>query len=295
MRGTIHLATARDCLALRPLVQPVLERALKSNFAKRLPGVDYGELAAAGRALLADEPRTFTDVRRELGNRWPGAEAQALGYSVSYLVPLVQPPPRGLWQRSGQTTWLTTEAWLGESLEANPSADAMVLRYLAAFGPASVMDVQAWCGLTRLREVVERLRPHLVTFRDERGVELFDLPDAPRPDPETPAPVRFLPQYDNVFLSHVDRSRIVPDEARGLAARENGFVRTFLLDGFMAGTWRLERGRKVTTLRVTPNELWSKRDHNAVLQEATRLLDFLTAESETQEVVIAPPINSRRS
>ena len=144
-------------------------------------------------------------------------------------------------------------------LARRPSIDKMVLRYFAAFGPASAMDVQAWCGLTRLREVVERLRPQLVTFRDERGVELFDVPDAPRPDPETPAPVRFLPQYDNVFLSHADRSRIASEEARGYTMRENGFVSQFLLDGFIAGTWRLKREGKAALLRVTPARRWPKR------------------------------------
>ena len=290
MRGTIHLATERDCLELRPLMKPVYDRALTSNFAKRLPGVDFAELAEAGRALLSGEPRTFADVRRELDGRWPDAETQALGYSVSYLVPLIQPPPRGLWHQSGTTRWVTTERWFGKPMASRPSLDAMVLRYLATFGPASVMDVQAWCGLTRLREVVERLRPQLMTFRDERGVELFDLPDAPRPDPETPAPVRFLPQYDNVFLSHADRTRIVSNEARGLAARENGFVSTLLLDGFIAGTWRLKREGKAATLRVVPYARWAKRDQNAVLAEATRLLAFIAADSATRDVVLEPPI-----
>jgi len=290
MRGTIHLATARDCLDLRPLMKPVYDRALKSNFTKRLPGVDFGELAEIGHVLLSGEPRTFAEVRRELDGRWPDADTQSLGYSVSYLVPLVQTPPRGLWHRSGQTRWVTTERWLEKPIAARPSLDAMVLRYLAAFGPASVMDVQAWCGLTRLREVVERLRPRLVTFRDERGVELFDLPEAPRPDPETPAPVRFLPQYDNVFLSHADRTRIVPEEARNLGARENGFVSQFLLDGFIAGTWRVKREVKAATMNVTPGRRLSKRDKNAVLEEATRLIEFVAADAASREAVLEPPI-----
>ncbi len=290
MRGTIHLSTARDCLDLRPLMKPVYDRGLKSNFAKRLPGLDLDQLAEAGRALLSGEPRTFAELRGELGSRWPAAEPQALGYSVSYLVPLVQPPPRGLWHRSGQTKWATTERWFAKRMARRPSIDAMVLRYLAAFGPASVMDVQAWCGLTRLREVVERLRPQLVTFRDERGVELFDLPDAPRPDPETPAPVRFLPQYDNVFLSHADRARIAPEETRGFTMRENGFLSQFTLDGFIGGTWRLKREGKSALLRVTPARRWPKRDQNAVLAEATRLIEFMSAEAASREVILEPPI-----
>lgn len=113
-------------------------------------------------------------------------------------------------------------------------------RYLAAFGPASVKDMQIWAGLTRLREAFDRLGPRLVTFRDEHGVELFDLPDAPRPDSDTPAPPRFLPEFDNLLLSHADRTRVVPDELRGSTWRGNIPYRALLVDGFLAGAWRLD-------------------------------------------------------
>jgi hypothetical protein len=208
MRTTVHLVSVRDYLTLRLLVQPVLERVFRGQFGRALAGVDLGEVAAAGRALLEERPRARAELRSLLVEHWPGHDADGLGEGVGYLVPLVQVPPRGVWGKSGQATLALTETWLERPLAPDPSPDEMIVRYLAAYGPASAKDVQTWCGLTRLREVTERLRPRLRVFRDENGQELFDVPDAPRPDPDTPAPARFLPEYDNVLLSHADRSRV---------------------------------------------------------------------------------------
>ncbi len=142
-----------------------------------------------------------------------------------------------------QVTSTTAEAWLGRELVRQPSIDEVVLRYLGAFGPATVADVSSWSRLTGMREVVERLRPRLRVFRDDRGRELFDLPDAPRPDPDTPAPSRFLPEYDNVLLSHADRSRFVRDERQGQPWTAPIIHGTVLHDGTVAGTWHIERDR----------------------------------------------------
>ena len=215
LRSTIHLTTSGDFLALRPVILPVVERAFAtgSPFGRNLKGLDIEEVLALARELLDERPRTRAELRPLLGERWPDHDRDSLVYAVSYLESVVQVTPRGLWGRSGQPRLARSETWLGRSLDA-ATVDSLVLRYLGAFGPASVMDAQEWSGLTRLGEVFERLRPGLVVFHDQRGRELFDLPDAPRPDPDTPAPVRFLPQFDNVMLGHADRTRIVSDGVR---------------------------------------------------------------------------------
>jgi hypothetical protein len=288
MRGTIHLVTARDCLALRPVVQPVLERAFftGSPFGRNLEGMDIEEVVAAGRALVEERPRTRAELGRLLGERWPGRDAPSLAYALTYLVPLVQVPPRGVWRARGRATWTTVEAWLGRPLGPGASVGEVILRYLAAFGPATVNDVQVWSGLTRLREVVDRLRPRLRTFRDEHGRELFDLPEAPLPDPATPAPPRFLPEFDNVFLSHADRSRIVDEDDRKRIFTDNTVRAPVLLDGFVAGTWRVTRDRGTATLLIEPFERPSRKNVAALAQEGARLLAFIAGQADARRVEI---------
>lgn len=238
MRSTIHTHTAEDCLTLRPLVQPARDREL-TNFRKGLDGVDLDRLAVLARELVEAEPRTMKQLREALLAEWPDADPLSLAIAARCKLPLVQVTPRGLWGSSGQVALTTAEHWLGRPAEPVPAPDATVLRYLAAFGPASVKDMQTWAGLTRLREAFERLRPQLLTFRDENGVELFDLPDAPRPAEDTPAPPRLLPEFDNLLLSHADRTRVVPKEYWGRSWQGNQAYCTLLVDGFLAGVWRL--------------------------------------------------------
>ncbi|MFF8593377.1 winged helix DNA-binding domain-containing protein [Streptomyces sp. NPDC015220] len=243
LRSTIHTHTAADCRVARPLGRAAREREL-GQFRRGLAGVDLGRLAELARDLVEAEPRTMRQLREALSARWPEADPRALALAARCRLPLVQVTPRGLWGSGGQVALTTVEHWLGRPAEPEPApeaaADAAVLRYLAAFGPASVRDMQTWAGLTRLRPAFERLRPRLITFQDPNGVELFDLPDAPRPHPDTPAPPRFLPEYDNLLLSHADRARVVPPRYRGRNRQGNQAHRTLLVDGFLAGVWRLE-------------------------------------------------------
>ena len=189
MRATIHLVTARDMRRLRPLMDPVIERMFwtGSPFGRALDGVDIGALVAMVRELIEERPRTRAELRPLLAERWPDHDSDALS-AIGYLLPVIQVPPRGVWGTGGQATWTTAESWLGRPLDHDPSIEDVVLRYLGGYGPAAVMDIQAWCGLTKLGAVVERLRPRLRVFHDEAGRELFDLPDAEPPDPDTPAP-----------------------------------------------------------------------------------------------------------
>ena len=282
MRNTVHLVSGRDCLALRPLVQPVLDRTLYSTRANRahLEGVDTEALVAAGRALLEERPRTAKQLGELLQEQWPERDPTSLARAIRHLLPLVQVPPRGVWGKSGPAAHTTAESWLGSPLNPAPSIEDAVLRYLGAFGPATVKDVQTWSGLTRLGEVIERFRPRLRTFRDEHGKELFDLPDAPLPDPDTLAPPRFLPEFDNLILSHADRTRFIAEEYRKAFASRNGMVpAAFLVDGFVQGTWKTERSRGRASLEIKPFESLAKVDRDALAEEGEILLSFTGAES----------------
>jgi Winged helix DNA-binding domain len=290
MRTTVHLVTARDYLMLRPLVQPVLERVLRGQFGRDLAGVDLEAVVAAGRELLEERPRTRAELGRLLEERWPDHDAGALANAIGYLVPLVQVPPRGVWGASGQATLALAESWLGRPLEPDPSPEKLVMRYLAAFGPASVKDIQTWCGLTRLREVTEQLRPRLRAFRDEHGQELLDLPDAPRPDSDTPAPPRFLPEYDNLLLSHADRSRVYTGGYRPAPhAGKGGFIGNVLVDGFFSATFTITLRRGRATLLVTPFKGLSKPDIAALTEEGARLLTFAAAEADAHDIRFTSP------
>src|SRR5690242_3601125 len=289
MRGTIHLVSARDCVLLRAPLQPVLDRALQGAYGRALAGVDLAEVAAAGRALVEAEPLTFDAIGRRLADRWPGVQPLALANAVRAGVPLVQVPPRGIWGRSGQAKHTSVENWLGTPCDPDPGPDAMVLRYLGAFGPATVADMQKWSGLTGLREVVERQRDRLRAFRGEGGRELYDLPEAPRPDPETPAPVRYLPEFDNLLLSHEDRTRIMTEEDRARIMSVNGIVAgTVLVDGFVHGQWKIHRARGTAALRVTPFRRLTRRDEAAVSAEGERLLAFAAADAKQRQLELLP-------
>jgi hypothetical protein len=259
MRATIHLVTTEDWLELRPVVGPVLTRTFGSTqFAKDVAGVPMDELLAYGRTLLEEQPRTRAELHPLLSQQWPDSEAASLAQAVTYHLPVLQVSPRGVWGKTGPARWTTTEAWLGRTTTTTGSVESLILRYLAAFGPASVKDMRVWSGLAGLRAVAESLRPRLQVFKDESGTELFDLPEAPHPDPEVPAPPRFLPEYDNLLLSHEDRSRFFAGDLV-----PPGWVGNVLVDGFYAGHW------KVSVRSLT------KPEESELEEEAGRLLTLV--------------------
>ncbi|MFI2781126.1 winged helix DNA-binding domain-containing protein [Streptomyces sp. ALB3] len=287
MRRTVHLVTADDAVAWRARHDSMLRRRVLGVYRDEFAGTDLDELAAAGRAVMADgEPRSTAEVVSELAARRPAPGRRALGEMVvAALVPVAQAPPRGLWRTKAGVRNVLLSSWLGRSLDApdpdpcDPVGRTLVRRYLAAYGPAATADLRAWCGLTGLPAAVKALRGELVSFRDERGRELLDLPGAPRPDPGTPAPVRFLPAFDNAILGYHDRSRIIDDAHRGLSVAGE---RVVLVDGRVAATWGVDAG----TVVVDPLYRLSRADRGSVAEEGAALASFLS-DGESTRVRVA--------
>lgn len=284
MRGTLHLVSAADYAAFRTPIQPMLDSALRA-LGKRAEGLDRAALVPAARELLLERPRTFNEIRALLQERFPNADDRALGHAVRMWLPLVMVPTGDRWGFPRTSEFTLAEAWLGAPPDASTAAEALVLRYLAAFGPATAADAQTWSGLPALGEVLDALRPRLRVFADERGRELFDLPDAPRPDEDVPSPARFLPEFDNLVLAYADRTRIISDEHRPALTTKNLRVRaTFLWDGFARGVWETETKRKTATLRLRPFDRLPQEALRALTTEGDALLRF--AEPEAKEHLV---------
>jgi Winged helix DNA-binding domain len=299
MRGTIHLVTTADAPRLRALAQPAITRQTDGNWA--LPDtVDRAALTAAGRALVDAEPRTFAQLADALGPRWPAADPKALAQQIRARVPLVQVPPRGLWGRGGAAAHTSLSAWTGAAAEPPADApeplaardlDALVRRYLAAFGPARPADFQKWSGATGAAAAFARLRPELVVFRDEEGRELFDVPDAPRPSADTPVPPRLVGPFDNLILSHADATHVLPQEHRPRVMTQNGLIAGLvLLDGFVAGQWKIKATKKAARLTIAVFDACTKRDAAALARDGARLLAFAApgVDPAVREVVLTP-------
>lgn len=286
MRGTIHLVTGDDYLALFPFSWPLHERFFpRSAQGRTLDPRQVPGIVEAGRALLQDNPMTIGALGAELASRWPELPKGALAQACRFLLPLVQTTPRGVWGASHQATWALAADWLGKPVPSGGSPVNVLKRYLAAFGPATVADMQAWSGLTGLRSHVDQMRGDLVTYRNERGQELLDLPDAPIADEAMPAPVRFLPVFDNVLLSHKDRTRIITDERRKAIGTKNGlFQSTYLVDGFVAGAWKITADKDHATLTLSHFEAHSPDTVRDLEAEGDRLLAFVT-DAERRAVV----------
>lgn len=288
MRSTIHLVTSQDSMSLRPLVQPVQESVLRNSFGKGLYGLDVQAVVDAGRSLIETSPLTFSELGKQLNKQWPATDAATLAAIIRTFIPLIQLPPRGLWGNNGQAVHTSAEAWLGNLPFPNLTTNDLILRYLEAFGPASIRDIQVWSGLTKLKEMIEQLRPQLIFFRDEQGNELLDIPNAPRPDANIPSPPRFLGGFDNILLSYSDRSRIIKDEYRNKVFTKNGIIKsTLLIDGFVSGIWKVQRGKGSVQLIVEPFKKIPSIELNALKEEGNRLLDFIAGNGTTREILFA--------
>ncbi|MEV4413771.1 winged helix DNA-binding domain-containing protein [Catellatospora sp. NPDC049609] len=284
MRATPHLVSARDT-DLRPLLQSVQDRHLGAAARERLHGADPAEVAAAGRVLVEQRPYTLKELGAALAAQWPQADPAALGTAVRAGVPLVQVPPHGLWGAVGQPAYTSAEHWLGAVGAPQLTVGDLVVRYLNAFGPATVADVQAWSGLTGLGEIVDGLGTRLVSYRDEDGTELLDLPGAPLPHPDTPAPARYLADFDAVLTAHDDTRRIMDDrDRRDVFAVPGVIPGTVLVDGFVQALWQITRRKGVATLVVRPLFQIPTRDVQELTEEGERLLAFAAADATRREV-----------
>jgi hypothetical protein len=285
MRGTLHLMSAKDLVLLRAALQPMLSAGMQAILRDRARTFDMDGLLAAARECFEEKPRTFDDLRGLLLKRFPKGDERAMGYAVRTHLPLVQLPTDATWGFPASADFALAETWIRKPLSSEAKLKTLVSRYLEAFGPASARDAQAWSGASGLGEVLESLRPRLLTFRDEAGRELFDLPKAPRPPGDTPAPVRFVPEYDNLVLSHADRSRIVADAHRPSIVTANLQVRaTFLVDGFVAGTWKVDSKKSSATLLVEPFETLPAKAKAELATEGDRLLRFSEPDAARFEV-----------
>jgi hypothetical protein len=284
MRSTVHLVSAADYARFWPALQPMLRAAIRTHL-NRATGLQPEQVLPVARALLNEEPRSFTELATALHAVFPDVEPRTLAHVARAELPLLIVPASQRWAFPTASQFTLAEEWLAEPLSTDQAPHALVLRYLAAFGPASVADVQTWSRLTRLAPVLNELRPQLRVFRDEQGRELFDLPDAPRPDDDVPAPPRFLPNFDNLVLSHADRTRVLADRHRPFMASKNGLVpATFLVDGFVRGAWKIERKRDTATLRITTFEPLLTDAVDALIEEGEALLRFVEEDAASFDV-----------
>jgi winged helix DNA-binding protein len=293
MRGTLHLMSAADYVAHRTTLQPMLTRSL-ALLGPRAEGLAAEQVLPVARALLGERPRTFGELRAALVEAFPGINDRALGFTVRMSLPLVMIPTEDRWGFPANARFGLAESWLGTPISDKADPEGLILRYLAAFGPATAADVQQWSGLQGIKPVLESLRPRLSLFRDERGRTLFDLPDAARPAEETPAPPRFLPEFDNLLLSHADRTRVLADEHRHfiLGAKNGRIPATFLVDGWVAGIWRVERKKHVATLAMTPFAPLPKDAAVALAEVGEALLRFLEEDAVSFDLRHNPPLNT---
>ena len=292
VRGTLHLVSAGEYRRLRPTLQPMLTGGYDDIVKRRGPGIDVGAVVAAARDHFAEEPRTFAELSAWLPEQFPGEDVGSLRHAVRMHLPIVQVPVAKGWSYPAKPQFALADDWLGKPVATDDSGDGLeelLRRYLAAFGPASVTDMQAWSGFKGLKEVVEGLRSSLVTYRDEQRNELFDLPDAERPDADTAAPPRFLPEYDNLLLSHRKRTRVVADEHRKQVYLPGLRVAaTVLVDGVVAGTWAVDKAKREAGLVIRPFGRLAKDDRAALVDEGERLVRFVEPDAKAHEVRVEP-------
>ncbi|WP_063024787.1 winged helix DNA-binding domain-containing protein [Nocardia niwae] len=295
MRGTIHVVSPADALRIAPHVQPELEKVpFRKGFNYgAMVGLDPEEVRGQGEAVLGDEPMSAADLRARAAERYPDRDPGAVVQTWLYQLPVLQTPPRGKWKDNSRPIWSRVEPWLGAPLDPTYPLAELIFRYLRAFGPASTMDMQTWSKLPGMKGAVAELGDRVRTYTDERGRTLYDVADGELTDPDVPAPVRLLGWYDNALLSHQDRTRIVPDGAapplRAFAAQ----VSPVLVDGFLAGLYKVFANSGTARLRISPIRPWTNAERAEVEAEAHALLAFLEADKQRSVEILDPQADLR--
>jgi hypothetical protein len=264
MRSTIHVVSRRDFWPFAVAIRAAQREWWLRVHKPRLDELELEATAKKLRALLASGPRRHDELAEVVGRGW--------GMAGPWLE-LVRVPPAGTWEQRRAHLYQTAEEWIGEEdVTPHDALDRLVKRYLGAFGPAPAADIATWAHVParHLAPALERLR--LRRFRDEAGKELLDVPRGPLPDPETPAPVRFLPTWDAVLLVHARRSGILPEPYRPFVfdTKTPHSVGTFLVDGAVAGTWKLDGG----AVRTAQFARLDRRTAKQVAGEAERLTEL---------------------
>lgn len=285
IRATLHLCTADDYIRFRATLQPMLTRAASTIGKNRGGDIDLKKLLAAAREYIGERPRTFAEISEMVTKLMPGQDVGALRYAVRMHLPLVQVPISGGWSYSNQPEFTIAESWIGRPIAREDGLRELVLRYLAAFGPASVTDMQTWSGMPTLKETFEKLKPELQLYRAEGRRELFDAPDLVIPGGDLTAPIRFLPEFDNLLLSHSKRTRVIADEHRSKVYLPGLRVAaTILVDGFVRGVWRIEKTGSAATLVIEPFDKLTRHDRAALTEEGESLVRLAEAKSKSFEV-----------
>ena len=286
IRATLHVLTAADYLRLRATVQRALVQASETIVKQRgYDKLDIPDLLDVARRYIGEKPRTFAEISKEFSELHPNVDIGAIRYSIRTQLPLIQVPDSSQWRYPSAPKFTLAEDWLGKPIPTEENLRALVFRYLAAFGPASVTDIQTWSGITGLKDEIEALKPELVTYRNEQRTEMLDIPDVPLPDPDMPAPVRFLPEFDNLLLSHAKRTRVIADAHRKKVYLPGLRVAaTFLVDGFVAGVWKIEKKKGVAALVIEPFERLTKNNRDALAEEGEQLVRFVLSDAKTFEV-----------
>jgi hypothetical protein len=279
MRGTVHLVSRGDYgLFGSAVALPSWVRPESAELAARV----HDSLLEFGR-----EPRTRAEVLAWLRDTH-GIEhdgGAGLWYALRTVGRLTHAPGSGAWKQPAETRYVLIDH---EQVDLLPARKRLVHRYLGAFGPASAADLQTWSGVGGMKAVLGGMRDRLAVFADERGRELFDLADAPRPGADVSAPVRYLPEFDNLVLAYDDRTRVLADEHRPLVTTKNLRVRaTFLVDGVVGGTWTLGVKRKVATVQLQPFATLAKGAVRALTAEGEALARFAEPDAREHAVVVA--------